>query len=296
LPFDRRLVRLRRERRLAASDFPSFLFEEIAERLVDRLRDIRRTFPDILELYAGRGLLARRLWSLSEVRRVVHTDPAGAAARHLPPSFVQAEAELLPFAPASFDAVVAAGGLHFVNDLPGALVQIREVLRPDGLFLAAFFGGDTLFELRRSLMLAELEVTGGATARVAPFVDLADAAALLQRAGFALPVADLDRITVSYRDAARLLDDLRAMGESGAPRLSGGAPLRRDVLLRALAIYRRDFGDAQGRVRATFDVIWMTGWRPHPAQPRPKPRGSGTVDLARWLSREPNARPGPNDQ
>lgn len=286
-PFDRRLLRLRRERRLKAQDFPSFLYEEIAERLVDRLRDIRRTFPDILELYAGRGLLARRLWSLPEVRHIVHTDPAYAAARHLPPGFVQAEAELLPFAPASFDAVVAAGGLHFVNDLPGALVQIREVLRPDGLFLAAFFGGDTLFELRRSLMLAELEVTGGATARVAPFVELADAAALLQRAGFALPVADLDRITVHYREPARLLDDLRRMGESGAPRLSAGAPLRRDVLLRALEIYRRDFADSRGRVQATFELIWMTGWRPHPAQPRPKPRGSGTVDLAQWLGREP---------
>jgi len=289
-PFDRRLLRQRRERRLVAPDFPGFLLEEIAERLIDRLADIRRPFGDILELAAGRGFLARRLAAVAGVRRVVHTDPAYAAARHVPPPFVQADEDMLPFAPERFDAVLAAGGLHLVNDLPGALVRIREVLRPDGLFLAAFPGGDTLFELRRSLMLAELEVTGGATARVAPFVDLADAAALLQRAGFALPVADLDRITVHYREPARLLDDLRGMGESGAPRLSGGAPLRRDVLFRALEIYRRDFGDGRGRVRATFELVWMTGWRPHPSQPRPKPRGSGTVDLGRFLGRDSGAQ------
>lgn len=285
-PFDRRLVRLRRERRLATAEFPDFLQEEIAERLVDRLADIRRRFADILELGAGRGSLSRRLSRLDGVRSLVRTDLARAAAPG-PGPFVQADEERVPFAPRSFDAVLSTGGLHLVNDLPGALIQIREVLRPDGLFLAALAGGETLRELREALLLAELELRGGAVPRVAPTVDLADAAALLQRAGFALPVADLDRITVRYRDPLRLLDDLRRMGESGAPRLAGGAPLRRDVLIRALALYRERFGDAEGRVPATFDVLWLVGWRPHPSQPRPKPRGSGTVDLERWLGRRP---------
>lgn len=285
-PFDRRLVRLRRERRLRSAEFPTFLDAEIAQRLVERLADIRRTFPEILELGAGAGHLSRHLARLPGVRSLVRTDLARAAAPG-PGLFVQADEELLPFAPARFDAVLSAGGLHLVNDLPGALVQIRGILRPDGLFLAAFFGGETLRELREALLLAELELRGGAVPRMAPTVDLADAAALLQRAGFALPVADLDRITVRYADPARLLDDLRRMGETGAPRIAGGAPLRRDVLVRALELYRERFAAADGRLPATFEIVWLTGWRPHPSQPRPKPRGSGSVDLERWLGREP---------
>lgn len=288
-PFDRRLIRLRRERRLAAPDFASFLHEEIAGRLMERLADIRRLFADILELGAGPGSLSRRLAGRPGVRHYVCADLAMAGRRRASGAFVQADEELLPFAPASFDAVISAGGLHLVNDLPGTLVQIRALLRPDGLFLAAFFGGATLQELREVLLLAELELRGGAVPRVAPMVDLADAASLLQRAGFALPVADLDRITVLYRDPAGLLDDLRRMAETGAPRLAGGAPLRRDVLARALELYRQRHAGPDGRVAATFELVWMTGWRPHPSQPRPRPRGSGTIDLARWLGEQGRA-------
>ncbi|GBD44562.1 Demethylrebeccamycin-D-glucose O-methyltransferase [bacterium HR40] len=283
-PFDRRLLRLRRERWLAAADAPLFLHEEMAERLVERLGDIRRNFATVLELGCGRGALSRRLAARSDLRTLVRTDLARAAAPG-PGHFVQADEEALPFGAETFDAVVSVGAFHWVCDLPGVLVQLRRILRPDGLLLVAFPGGDTLFELRRSLLLAELELCGGAVPRVAPFVQLADAAALLQRAGFALPVADIDRLTVRYRDPQELLGDLRRMGESGAPRLAGGAPLRRDVLARALAIYRRDFAARDGRVPATFEIIWMTGWSPHPDQPQPKPRGSGKVDLGDWLGR-----------
>lgn len=284
-PFDSRLARLRRDRWLAASAFPTFLHEEVADRLIDRLADIRRRFARVLDLGSGPGTLARRLQALPSVDLVVRLDPARRAAARATGPFVAASEDLLPFAAGSFDATLSALCLHRVNDLPGALVQLRDMLSPDGLFLAGFPGGQTLAELRHALTLAELEIRGGASPRVLPFVDLADAAALLQRAGFALPVADIDRITVRYADPLRLIDDLRRMGESNVLRAGAREPLSRSVLGRALEIYAENFAAPEGGVYATFEIVWLTGWRPDASQPRPLPRGSASVDLAELLGR-----------
>jgi SAM-dependent methyltransferase len=277
--FDRRLLRLRRQRLARLREGEGFLHAEVAARLVERLEDLRRTLATMLLLGdpAPLGALAGRFG----IETLVHAGlDAGRPARALT---AVADEELLPFAEKSFDAVVSSMALHWVNDLPGALAQIAWCLRPDGLFLAAFPGGATLGELRHALTLAELEVTGGAGARVAPFVELGDAAALLQRAGFALPVADADRVTVLYRDPLRLLVELRRMGEAAALADRPG-PLRRAVLARALEIYRAEHADREGRVPATFEILFLTGWKPHADQPQPLPRGSARTSLAAVLA------------
>lgn len=189
----------------------------------------------------------------------------------------------LPVADGSADLIVSVLSLHWSDDLPGALAQIRRALKPDGLFLGALFGGVTLNELRGVLTEAELEITGGAQARVSPFADGFDGAALLQRAGFAMPAVDVDRITVRYSGLPALVRDLRAMGETSA--LAGPArPVRRDVLARAAALYAERHADPDGRIRATFEIIYLTGWAPHDSQPKPARRGSATVRLADALN------------
>ncbi len=185
----------------------------------------------------------------------------------------------LELEPGSVDLIVSVLGLHWVEDLPGLMAQARRALKPDGLFLAALFGGSTLTELRQALTSAELEITGGASARVSPFADGFDGAALLQRAGLALPVCDVDRVTVRYGDPVSLMKDLRAMGETAVP---GGPirPLRRDVLIRAAEIYAGRFSGADGRLTATFELVFLSGWAPHEGQQKPLPRGSAKVRLA----------------
>ena len=190
-----------------------------------------------------------------------------------------ADEELLPFKEHSFDAILSNLSLHWVNDLPGALAQIRSCLKPDGLFLASLFGTGTLQELRTALMEAELAETGGASPRVSPFADLRDAAGLLQRAGFALPVADADAVTVTYGDFFALLRDLRGMGETNILIDRLKRPTRRTVFARAAAIYQERFADAQGRLPATFQVLFLTGWAPDPSQQQPAKRGSGRTSL-----------------
>ena len=193
---------------------------------------------------------------------------------------VVGDAELLPFAPESLDLAVSVLSLHAANDLPGALAQMRRALKPDGLFLAALLGGDTLAELRQAFATAEAEITGGASPRVAPFTDVRTAGALLQRAGFALPVIDQDSHTVRYASALHLMHDLRAMGATNALVERDRRPLRRAVLARAIDIYGERFADADGRVRATFDVISLSGWAPHESQQQPLRPGSAAVRLA----------------
>ena len=195
---------------------------------------------------------------------------------------VQLDEERLPFAPASLDLVVSTLALHWANDLPGAMIQIRRALKPDGLFIGAVFGGETLTELRRALMEAEAELSDGAGLRVAPFADAYDAAGLLQRAGFALPVADLDRVTVRYSHPLRLIADLRAMGETSALAERAG-PLSRPVLARACEIYQARFAGDDGKVPATFDILTLTGWSPHDSQQKPLKPGSAKVSLAEAL-------------
>ena len=279
--FDRRLLRARRSR--AAHDLHAhdFLLTEIAERLADRLSDITRTFPLALDLGARDGSLSRTLKGRGGIATLIQSDPSAAnalQARRNGPS-VAADEEALPFKEQCFDAILSNLALHWVNDLPGALAQIRGSLKPDGLFLASLFGAGTLAELRTALMEAELAETGGASPRVSPFADLRDAAGLLQRAGFALPVADLDTVTVTYDDVFALLRDLRGMGEANVLFDRLKRPTRRTVFARAAAIYQQRFADAQGRLPATFQVLFLTGWAPHESQQQPARRGSGKTSL-----------------
>ena len=284
--FDRNLVRRHRNR--AAADFTEhdFLFREIGERLADRLDDITRRFPLAVEIGARGGLFRAIVGARGGIERLVETDLSPALLRRKAGNRLVADEELLPFAEASLDLVVSNLALHWVNDLPGCLSQIRRALKPDGLFLASLFGGETLHELGQALGEAEIAATGGMTPRISPFVDVRDAGALLQRPGFALPVVDSDRLTVSYGDALSLMRDLRSMGETNAAVERARTIARRDVLLGAAATYHERCADAEGRIPATFQVIYLTGWRPHESQQQPARRGSGQVSLVDALGDE----------
>ena len=288
--FDRALVRRRRARFAGQFAAAGFLVEEVAERLLDRLGDIRRDFRRVLVLGAPKGLVETALAGRFGIERLVAADAAPAMLAG-PALRVVADAEALPFAADRFDLVLSPMILHWVNDLPGTLIQLRGCLAPDGLLMLALPGGETLTELRQCLTRAELECEGGAGPRVSPFADVRDAGSLLQRAGFALPVVDVDRITVSYADPLRLLRDLGRMGEGNALLQRRPGPLRRETLARACQLYGELFGDADGRVPATFDILFMAGWKPHPSQQQPARRGSGRTRLADALR-----VPGPGDE
>jgi NADH dehydrogenase [ubiquinone] 1 alpha subcomplex assembly factor 5 len=275
LPFDLAAVRLHRARMMAQGG-ADFLANAAAERLADRLADINHTFTQVLELGCGGGALARVLGG----RPMVAADAAFACARAAPAPRLVAEAEALPFAARSFDLVVSSLALHWTNDLPGALLQLRHILRPDGLLLASMWGGETLGELRQALIEAEIDIEGGASPRVSPFADLRDLGGLLQRAGFALPVVDADRIEVTYPDALALMRDLRAMGESNALLERRKRFTRRATLFRAAERYRALFGRADGRVMATFELVTLTAWAPAASQPQPLRPGSARMRLA----------------
>ncbi|MGE5504672.1 MAG: methyltransferase domain-containing protein [Actinomycetota bacterium] len=292
--FDRSLLRKRRDR--AASGFAAhdFLVREAAERLLDRLDDVTRHFPVALDLGCHTGQVADTLAGRGGIRTLVQCDLSPAMARAAAANghpTVCADEEWLPFAPASFDLVLSCLSLHWVNDLPGTLVQIRRILKPDGLFLAALLGGDTLAELRRALMEAELEAEGGASPRVSPMAEVRDLGGLLQRAGFALPVVDSDAVPVTYGDPMRLMADLRGMGETNAVAAQRKTFTRRATLLGALQRYGQLFARDDGRLPATFQLLTLTGWAPHPDQPKPLPRGSAGLSLARALADEPDLPP-----
>jgi SAM-dependent methyltransferase len=281
--FDRTLHRTRLRRAAPTFAAADFLKARAAADLVERLEAIVRRFPIAVDLGARDGAFARALTNSQAASRVgvlIETDLAGRMLAGRGGLRVQADEEVLPFADESLDLVVSSMALHWVNDLPGVLVQIRRALRPDGLFLAAMLGGATLTELRQALVAAEAELSDGAGPRVSPFADALDAAGLLQRAGFALPVADVDRLTVRYSHPIKLMADLRAMGETNALVERARQPLSRAVLERAAAIYVERFADPDGRVRASFDIITMTGWAPHPDQQKPLKPGSAKMRLA----------------
>lgn len=279
--FDRSVLQQRRAR--AATHFAEyrFLFDAVEAALCDRLADVKRQFPLVVNLGAHDGGLTPQLRGLNGIEHVVQLELSSVLARsasaHGPVAV--ADAEYLPLAPASCDLIVSALDLHWVNDLPGALLQIRQSLKPDGLFLAALMGGETLTELRNCLMEAELSVTGGVSPRLSPFADVRDLGSLLQRAGFALPVVDRDRITVTYADPLKLLYDLRGMAATNITHARSKKPLRRTVLLEALRLYREKFAETDGRVPATFEVIYLSGWAPHDSQPKPLKPGSATHSL-----------------
>jgi SAM-dependent methyltransferase len=280
--FDRATLRSRRDR-AARVRGAEFLFVEAAERLAERLEDINRVFPRALDLGCRDGLMARALGTRGGIIDLVQADPAPGFASRASGLRLAADPEILPFAPASFDAVFSALALHWVNDLPGALLQLRRALKPDGLLLAAMLGGETLTELRQVLIDAEIAEEGGLSPRVSPFADSRDLGGLLQRAGFALPVVDSDRITATYPDALALMRDLRAMGESNAVVERRRNFTRRTTLLRAAALYAERFALPDGRIPATFEIITLTGWAPHASQPQPLRPGSATTRLATAL-------------
>ena len=272
LIFDHALADTRRRRALGmAVAGADFLYRAVAEDIADRLGAVKRRFALGVEIGSPVPVLA----ATGRVDRVVRLDRLAETGAD-----VVGDAELLPFAPESLELAVSVLTLHAANDLPGALAQMRRALKPDGLFLAALFGGDTLVELREALATAEAEVTGGAAPRVAPFTDVRTAGSLLQRAGFALPVTDQDRHTVRYPSALHLMRDLRAMGMTNVLHERDRRPLGRAVLARAIAIYGERFADADGRVRATFEVISLSGWAPHESQQQPLRPGSARIRLA----------------
>lgn len=280
--FDAGLLRRRKERAAASLPAAGFLHREVAERLADRLADVKRTFQLAAEIGGGTTAFVDALaGGVGGVETLVQATISPLLRVGEGPRVV-IDPAWLPFAPARFDLIVSVLGLHWIDDLPGTLIQIGRALKPDGLFLGALPGGATLRELRESLLRAEAELEGSATQRIAPFVDVRDGAALLQRAGFSLPVADTETLTVTYETPFALLKDLRAAGETNAMR-ERGRSLRRETLMRATEIYRERFSEADGRVRATFELVTLTGWAPHASQQKPLRPGSAKSRLAEAL-------------
>jgi SAM-dependent methyltransferase len=279
LIFDRALVRARRRRALASGP-ATFLLDRVAGDLADRLAAVLRRFELTLDLGTPGEAVRIALARLGSVGTIIAAGAGPDSAAAQGGRSVVADEEALPFAEGAFDLVVSALALQFVNDLPGTLVQIRRTLKPDGLFLAALAGGETLTELRQAFAAAESEIEGGVSPRVAPFADLRDLGALLQRAGFALPVVDADRLTVRYDSALALLRDLRRMGATNALLDRRRTPLRRATLVRMAEVYAERFADADGRTRATFEIVWLSGWAPHPSQQQPLKPGTAKTRLA----------------
>ena len=281
--FDRDLQRRRRLRAMRGEPV-DFLLKHVAQEMVERLLAVKRSFAIVADIGTPGNALRAMMRSQGLAPNVIAVDPlALQSCRDLFPR-IAADEEALPFADASLDLVVSALALQAVNDLPGTLTQIRRALKPDGLLLAALLGGDTLTELRQSFAEAEAEADGGVSPRVAPFADVRDLGSLLQRAGFALPVVDTDRLTVRYATAFDLLRELRGMGATNALVERRRKPLKRGTLLRMADIYATRFSDPDGRVRASFDIVWLSGWAPHESQQQPLRPGSAKARLADALN------------
>jgi SAM-dependent methyltransferase len=265
--FDRALLarRLARAKKLGPA---TFLLDRVCEDMAERLAAVNRSFAEVVDIWTpGAGLSLPGL-------KVGHLD-------------ISSGDERLPLAPAWLDLAVSALAFQFVNDLPGVLAQIRRALKSDGLLLAALIGGDSLSELRQSFAAAEAEIEGGLSPRVAPFADLRDIGGLLQRAGLALPVTDVDRVVVRYDNAFALMNDLRRMGATNILLERRHAPTRRATMLRMAEIYTQRFSDPDGRIRATFDIVWLSAWAPHESQPKPLRPGSATTSLEQAVKRDP---------
>jgi SAM-dependent methyltransferase len=279
--FDRKLLRVRQARALAGGP-ATFLLDRVAAELGERLGVVLRRFARVVDLGTPSDAVRRALVAGGHADLIIAAAPDVAQSEG-PWARLAADEEALPFANGSLDLVVSALALQSVNDLPGTLVQIRRALKPDGLLLAALIGGDSLIELRESFAIAESELEGGISPHVAPFADLRDLGGLLQRAGFALPVVDSDRLTVRYDSAFTLMRDLRRMGATNVLNERQRVPLRRATLLRMADIYAARHADADGRVRATFEVAWLSGWAPHDSQQKPLKPGSAARRLAEAL-------------
>lgn len=241
-----------------------FLLREMMARITDRLLDVNRQFPQALDISAKHGILLEYL-------------PDSAGVKHLQQGAIRGD--FLEVGSGDYDLIVACGSLHWVNDLPGMLIQIQRALKPDGLFLAILPGGETLHELRHAFEAAEMELRGGISPRISPFVDIRDAGSLLQRAGFALPVVDSERLVVQYAHPLKLLHELRNMGQTNALIASEKGFTPCSLMMKMAEHYMQHFEAEEGRVRATFELLTLTAWKPHASQPKPAKRGSGTVSL-----------------
>jgi len=278
-PFDRALLAQRRRRACALGPV-TFLIDRVAEDIKDRLSAVRRRFHVVVDLGTPSDAVRRSILAAGAVERVIAAVPMPETRADERAPIVITDDERLPFRETSLDLVVSGLALQFVNDLPGALVQIRRALKPDGLFLAALVGGDTLTELRQAFAIAETEAEGGVSPRVAPFSDVRTMGALLQRAGFALPVVDVDRVVVRYDSPLRLMHDLRRMGATNLMVERRRGVVRRQTLARLIEVYAERFADPDGRLRASFDIIWLSGWAPHENQQQPLRPGSARMRLA----------------
>jgi len=278
--FDRALLVRRRERIADGASRQDFLLERVAEDIAERLAMIRRTFPLAVNLGAHHGLVSQRIAGTAGISHIIDVDSSSRILEHCRGLKVVADEEALPFADGSLDLVVSGLSLHLVNDLPGTLVQIRRALKPDGLLLAALLGGETLKELRLAWLAAEAEVTDGASPRVAPFADVRDLGALLQRAGFALPVVDSETVTVTYDSPLALMREIKAMGASNMLAARRRRPVSRRLFARAAEIYTERFAQADGRAPATFEILTLTAWAPDESQSKPLQPGSAQTRLA----------------
>lgn len=276
--FDRRLYQMRRNRHAAQFHRVDFLHQEAAARLIDRLDDMAREFPLMLELGAHGNIVANQLAArpitLIQATDILPMLPQLSGHRLL------CDAEKLPFADAVFDAVISLLALHHVNDLPGTLIQLRHALKEDGLLLITLPGALTLQELRSSFAYAESELTGGITPRISPFVEVRDAGGLLQRCGYALSVVDRELITLTYAHPLALMQELRMLGEANPLLARSRKPLSRALLAEIITHYQTHYCEADGRIRATIELITMTAWKPGSGQQQPAKRGSGKVDLS----------------
>jgi SAM-dependent methyltransferase len=284
--FDQPLIEANRKRALAKLDHNAlFLLEIAAEELAERLGVVERKFEKAVELHGATGITARKLMQTGKVDAItrIETTAAFAAGGE---TIEVASLEQLPLSESSVNLVVSPLSLHLTNDTPGALIQIKRALKPDGLFLAAIPGSGTLAELRDVLLSTEAELTGGASPRVIPFADVRDIGGLLQRAGFALPVIDAETYTVRYDSIFPLMRDLRAMGMANPLTGRSRVPLNRSFFLKAAELYAERYSDPDGRLRATFSIIYVSGWAPHESQQKPLKPGSAKARLADALRTE----------
>jgi SAM-dependent methyltransferase len=284
LLFDRRLLRERRARFAAEIEEREALIGHVAGEIADRVALMLRDFPRALDLGAYHGLLGRTIAELPSVGEVVYAESVLAYARRCPPPAVVCDEDALPFKDGAFNLIVSGLALHRVNDLPGSLIQIRRALAPDGLFMAAALGGNALGELRECLLEAEDEIEGGVSPRISPFTDVRSYGALLQRAGFALPVTDAEELEVIYPSPRALMHEIRALGGGNVLIARSKKPMSRQVLARAEELYRARYGTPDGKVAATFQFVFMSGWAPDPSQQKPLKPGSAQSRLADALN------------
>lgn len=286
--FDRDTVRHNRNRAAPHNEHHNFLFDWAIDNITDRLDVVRRDFPEALII--GARQTSSKLDHLKAVKNIRTLSVMDIVPDILMPqrnyTTILAESDILPLSRQSLDLIISNLDLHSVNDVPGALIQMHRALRPDGLFVASLFGGETLSELRQCLTQAEMSIRGGLSPRVAPFADKQQMGNVMQRAGFALPVIDSDIVTVTYENIFKLMKDLRGMGEANAVSARDRSPLRRDVLMKAAEMYQAQFAEPDGRIRATFEIIFLLGWAPHDSQQKPLRPGSADHNLADALGVE----------